>query len=56
MIATSLHERLKGATSGYASFDYEDGGYRKAEIVRMDILLNGEPVDALAVQDTLHCL
>ncbi len=43
-----FYDVLKGSSSGYASFDYERGELRKADLLRLDIMLNGEMVDALA--------
>ena len=43
-----LHDRLKSLTSGYASMDYEVSGYKAEDLVKLEILVNGEAVDALA--------
>ena len=47
-VATDFYDKLKSLTSGYASLDYEIAGYEEADLVKMDILLNGDPVDALS--------
>ena len=48
-IATDFYDQLKSLSSGYASLDYEEAGYEASDLVKMDILLNGKPVDALAL-------
>lgn len=48
-IVYDFFDQLKSSTKGYASFDYEISSYKKSKLVKMDIMLNGEQVDALSV-------
>lgn len=48
-VVFDFYDRLKSITKGYASFDYEITGYRDGDLVKVQILINGDPVDALAM-------
>ncbi|TPX31955.1 hypothetical protein SeMB42_g07679 [Synchytrium endobioticum] len=47
-ILTGFYDQLKSRSSGYASFDYEECGWQSSDLVKVDLLLNGKPIDALA--------
>ncbi len=48
-LIVDFYDQLKSRTAGYASMDYEEAGYRPANVVKIDILVNGESVDALSL-------
>jgi len=48
-VATKFYDELKSVTRGYATFDYEHAGYKEAELVKLNVLVNGKILDALSV-------
>jgi len=48
-VVTDFHDKIKSITRGYGSFDYELRGYEAGDLVKLDILVNGDPVDALSL-------
>lgn len=47
-VVTNFFDKIKSATAGYATFDYEPAGYEESPVLKVDMLLNGRPVDALS--------
>jgi GTP-binding protein LepA len=48
-VVVDFHDRIKSATRGYGSFDYDLTGYAASDLVKLDVLVNGDPVDALSL-------
>jgi GTP-binding protein LepA len=48
-VVVDFHDRIKSATRGYGSFDYDLTGYAPSDLVKLDVLVNGDPVDALSM-------
>jgi len=47
-LITDFNDNIKGITSGFATFDYEEAGYEETDLVKVEALLNGQPVEALS--------
>ena len=47
-ILVDFHDKIKSVTRGYGSLDYEHAGYRECDLIKLDILVNSEPVDAFS--------
>ena len=50
-VVFDFYDRLKSVTKGYASFDYQMTGYREDNLVKMSVLVNDEPVEAIEDED-----
>jgi len=48
-IISDFHDKVKSLSQGYATFDYEESGYQKVELVKLNIMINREPVDAMSM-------
>jgi translation factor GUF1, mitochondrial len=48
-VIKDFHDRIKSISSGYATFDYEEIGYQKSNLVKINILLNKDPIDAMCI-------
>jgi GTP-binding protein LepA len=48
-VVFDFHDRIKGVSRGYGSFDYDWLGYQPSGLVKLDVLVNGDPVDALSL-------
>jgi GTP-binding protein LepA len=48
-VVSDFHDKIKSVTRGYGSYDYDLIGYQESELIKLDILVNGDPVDALSL-------